>query len=277
MIPTTFANILTVNRSGRIVYPAANVAMADGSTYVIRHGLLADGDSNAKLAKSDKYSTDFLTFGLSLASASLSGYNVCQGASAGCIAGCLLYAGQGRFDNVKNARIAKTRLYFQDKVTFKAMLWADVYNARNAARKVGKLAAVRLNVLSDLPWERMFPELFADFTDVQFYDYTKVADRDQKVAEWPGNYYLTFSRSECNESTALRMLSNGVNVAVVFESKDLPSTWNGYKVINGDQTDLRFTDERGTVVGLYAKGKGKSDRSGFVVRQLISVDSLRSR
>lgn len=274
-LPAEFANLLQVNRSGRIVYGPVDVAMADGSTYTIRHGLLADGDSNAKLAKSDKFSTEYLTFGMSLASASLSGFNVCKGASAGCIKGCLLYAGQGRFDNVKNARIAKTRLFFQHRDVFKAMLWADIANARNTARKAGKLAAIRLNVLSDLPWERIFPDLFETFSDVQFYDYTKVAGR--KV---PANYHLTFSRSESNEAVALQQFDNGYNVAVVFATKDLPATWNGRPVINGDITDLRFTDTPNSIVGLYAKGKGKTDSTGFVVRDytanVVSIASLRA-
>ncbi len=34
----------------------------------------------------------------------------------------------------------------------------------------------------------------------------------------------------------------------------------------GDKTDLRFTDPKGVIVGLYAKGKAKQDASGFVVR-----------
>jgi hypothetical protein len=35
--------------------------------------------------------------------------------------------------------------------------------------------------------------------------------------------------------------------------------------INGDENDLRFLDPKGVVVGLTAKGKAKSDTSGFVV------------
>ena len=54
-----------------------------------------------------------------------------------------------------------------------------------------------------------------------------------------------------------------MNVAVVFNK--LPETYLGRKVINGDDTDLRFLDERGVVVGLKAKGKAKKDNTGFVV------------
>ena len=39
----------------------------------------------------------------------------------------------------------------------------------------------------------------------------------------------------------------------------------GYHVIDGDKTDLRFLDDKGVVVGLYAKAKGLNDSSGFVV------------
>jgi hypothetical protein len=56
----------------------------------------------------------------------------------------------------------------------------------------------------------------------------------------------------------------GGNVAVVFD--ELPKTYLGYEVINGDDTDLRFLDKKGVVVGLKAKGKGKYDKTGFVVR-----------
>jgi hypothetical protein len=81
----------------------------------------------------------------------------------------------------------------------------------------------------------------------------------------PSNYSLTFSRSETNESQCLDVLARGGNVAVVFRSKTLPTHWNGFPVINGDENDLRFLDPKGVVVGLTAKGKAKSDTSGFVV------------
>jgi hypothetical protein len=81
----------------------------------------------------------------------------------------------------------------------------------------------------------------------------------------PSNYSLTFSRSETNETQCLEVLKRGGNVAVVFRSKVLPTHWNGFPVINGDENDLRFLDPKGVVVGLTAKGKAKSDTSGFVV------------
>jgi hypothetical protein len=35
-------------------------------------------------------------------------------------------------------------------------------------------------------------------------------------------------------------------------------------VFNGDDSDLRFLDPKNVIVGLYAKGKAKSDTTGFV-------------
>ena len=55
----------------------------------------------------------------------------------------------------------------------------------------------------------------------------------------------------------------GGNVAVVFRNQ-LPDTWNGVEVVNGDENDLRFLDKSGVVVGLIEKGRAKKDKTGFV-------------
>jgi len=44
----------------------------------------------------------------------------------------------------------------------------------------------------------------------------------------------------------------------------MPETYNGITVFNGDDSDLRFLDPKGVIVGLYAKGRAKKDTSGFV-------------
>ena len=240
---------------------AVSVSMADGSAYVIAHGLLSS--KNAKIEKTNELDEYYVT-GLSLAPAHTSGFEVCKGASDGCRKACLFTAGQGRFENVQTARIAKTRLFFQDRATFKRMLFDDIRKAQRTARKRGLPLAIRLNVLSDLPWERIFPDLFDAFPDVQFYDYTKVAGR-----QTPSNYHLTFSRSESNQAQAERELAAGRNVTVVFRSKVLPLKWLGAPVVSGDSSDLRFKDPSGHVIGLYAKGRALTDASGFVVDTAI--------
>jgi hypothetical protein len=54
------------------------------------------------------------------------------------------------------------------------------------------------------------------------------------------------------------------NVAIVFD--ELPKTYRGIDVINGDENDLRFLDPADKIVGLTAKGKAKKDNSNFTVR-----------
>ena len=81
----------------------------------------------------------------------------------------------------------------------------------------------------------------------------------------PSNYHLTYSRSEETPDTLVKSLcASGGNVAVVFRKK-LPSEWLGIEVIDGDDSDLRFEDGIGKIVGLVEKGKAKDDETGFVV------------
>jgi hypothetical protein len=72
---------------------------------------------------------------------------------------------------------------------------------------------------------------------------------------------------------AVKQLRNGVNVAVVFDTKrgqPLPAfyTLGGqrFEVINGDKHDVRYTDIKGVIVGLTAKGKARvvGTDTGFV-------------
>ena len=86
----------------------------------------------------------------------------------------------------------------------------------------------------------------------------------------PPNYHLTFSRSETTkDDTVKSILQNGGNVAVVYG--DALPVWDfGAEVINGDETDLRFLDPRGKVVGLlYKRTVVKKDETGFVLTNRI--------
>jgi hypothetical protein len=224
--------------------------------------LISVGD-DAKTVKGEKFG--YLTGIMYLAPANEAGFgNLCPNASAGCLASCLYTAGRGAMSNVKAARVRKTRLFFSDKVKFMETLFQDIASLVKVGVKEGKKICVRLNGTSDIPWERL--GIFDKFPDVQFYDYTKSPSRalDFAKQKLPKNYHLTFSRSEDNETSALNVLASGGNVAAVFSGK-LPETWKGYKVIDGDESDLRFNDGMNVVVGLKAKGKGRKDSSGFVI------------
>jgi hypothetical protein len=255
---------------------AVSVRMQDGTTALVTK-LLTPPRANIKLAKSNKKSDEFVTVGLTLAPANMSGYEVCASRSAGCTKACLVESGKAFFfKNVNRARIAKTRLLYQDREMFVAKLVRDLSRWRKKAAAHGKRLAVRLNVLSDLQWEKMLPELFTTFSDVQFYDYTKHYKRMLAycAGQLPANYHLTFSRSESNHLETVAVLKRGGSVAVVFESKAMRDKmigerWNGATVIDGDETDMRFLDGHNVVCGLYAKGvNGKKDDSGFVVRRV---------
>jgi hypothetical protein len=201
--------------------------------------------------------------------------NVCSNASEGCIKACLFTAGRAAFSPaIRAARKAKTVFMAQNWVPFLLSVAFDIDTMRRQAIARGLKPVVRINGTSDLPKvARFFAQLFPD---VQFYDYTKVPQPWKRTLP---NYHLTFSHSETNLSHCLDALKHGINVAVVFgikKGQPLPETWNGYKVISGDNHDLRFLDESGVVVGLYAKGQAKRDCSGFVVRpELIQIGSVK--
>ena len=201
----------------------------------------------------------YQTYIMHLAPSTLSGYQTCPMASEGCASACLNTAGRGRFTAIQEARIRKTRWFFEDRESFMAQLVKDIHAAIRKAGREGFVPVFRLNGTSDIRWETVVVNGFANimvmFPQVQFYDYTKLPNRRNV----PSNYHLTFSRSESNE----HLIPQGMNVAVVFDS--LPDVWMGRKVIDGTETDLRFLDEQNVVVGLLAKGKAKKDTSGFTI------------
>lgn len=222
---------------------------------------------NSKTRKGEKFG--YKTFGIHLAPANLSGFNVCKDASSGCAAACLNTAGRGAMSSVQVARVNKTLRFFKDKQGFMADLFKEVRAAIRKAEKANQIPVFRLNLTSDIPWEKVKfnnQTVFEAFPSVQWYDYTKSVQRMEKflAGEFPANYHLTFSRSESNNHLVQSVMKSGGNVAVVFR-KNLPATWHGVKVVNGDDTDLRFLDGAGVIVGLVAKGKAKGENSGFVV------------
>lgn len=228
--------------------------------------LLTLGHTNAKTIKSDNAGLGYLTAIQYLAPYTVSGFNVCKHASEGCAKGCLNTAGRGKTNVVQQARIKRTRFFFENKPGYKYTLFEELEKFVKRCDKLEQKPAVRLNGTSDLPWEDIFPDMFIKFNMVQFYDYTKYVNRMLNFinGKLPPNYHLTFSRSEINDSECLEVLRKGGNVAVVFMSKQLPQKWNRFKINNADSHDLRFLDPFG-VQGLYAKGRAKKDTSGFVV------------
>lgn len=224
-------------------------------------------NADAKTIKSNESGSEYLTAILYLSPAdSVLGINTCPMAElAGCKAGCLYGAGRAAiFPAIHLARRAKTELFRDDRTAFMLQLKKEIQAFQKKAFKLGKIAAIRLNGTSDIAWENIPTDtgssLMTDFPEIQWYDYTKLPGR-----RVPSNYHLTASYSQANPAYASKVSKTAHNIAVVFRTKELPETFLGRKVISGDKTDLRFLDQSGVVVGLYAKGPAKKDQSGFVV------------
>ena len=218
--------------------------------------------NNTKIKKGEKLG--WKTLGLSLAPASLSGKQFCPHRSKGCELVCLNTAGMGAFSNVQAARIKKSKFLIEQRDTFLSQLKKELANIQKKAEKQVAKIAVRLNVLSDLPWHNLID--MAEFPNVSFYDYTPNPKRMIQFlrGELPENYHLTFSRKENNQAIVEMIANMGGNIAVVFNH--LPETYLGKRVVDGDETDLRFLDPKNVIIGLKAKGKAKKDSSGFVVQ-----------
>ena len=223
--------------------------------------LLSTG--NPKLLKGEK--KGFMSFILHLSPANVSGYETCPKRTAGCTAACLNTAGRGGMfrkgestNVIQEARKRKTRMFFEQREQFFADLEADIKLGIKQAEKKGLIPCFRLNGTSDIAWEKY--GIIEKFPQVQFYDYTKM--RNRKVSHL-SNYHLTFSAADGNDMDVRLAASSGMNVAAVFRT--VPETYVGRPVINGDETDLRFLDEKNVIVGLKAKGKAKKDTTGFVV------------
>ena len=219
-------------------------------------------DNNAKTVKGQK--NGYKTAILYLAPSSQSGFNVCPMASQGCKKACLYTAGHGRFNNVQQGRINKTRWFIQERETFLMQLEKEITNHIKNSERKGFIPCVRLNGTSDIAWENF--GIIQKFSMVHFYDYTKVYKRAIKFVkgELPGNYNITYSLNEDNRAHAFEILKMGGNISAVFR-KDLPKKYNGFRVIDADETDLRFTDPRNVICGLKAKGEARTDYSGFVL------------
>jgi hypothetical protein len=235
--------------------------------------------SDAKTVKGETYG--FLTGILYLAPHTSTKWNTCSMAGiAQCGNGCLFTAGRGAMNSVAQARVNKTVWFFTERNTFMQQLVADICKLVKKARKQSLTPLIRLNGTSDIRWETVgftdadgveYVNIFAAFPEVQFYDYTK--DVNRKVI--PSNYDLTFSDSGVQgfQPFVEKAVALGMRIATVFRDvAAIPDNHRGMPVIGGDNSDIRHLEDKGVVVALYAKGKAKSDYSGFVFdRKIIPI------
>lgn len=272
-----------------------------------RPRILQSGSGNAKIRHGMQ---DYKVLTLSLAASDTAGINLCplafpisrvdsmraagihdlqivdavkgSGLSACSVGCCVNRSGRGVMENVRDARV-RLSLWFRDNR--QEFLAALVEELRGHVRRAGDaVVAVRPNTNSDVPWERLCPEMFS--LPLRAYDYTKVSKR---LGRPPANYHLVYSVNDATTAEDWeRVHATGSSVAVVFDVDwqpsgraehrrfgVLPQTWTDptghrWRVIDGAQTDLRFTDPQRVCVGLRLKGttagREFSRCSGFAVR-----------
>ncbi len=247
-------------------------------------------NADAKTTKSRK--RGYLTGICYFAPYNLSGYQVCPKASKGCSEACLgAHAGRVKFlPTIMDSRIAKTRLYMEDREEFMLRMVKDLVALERKALREGFEPLHRPNGSSDIPYERVAigskaaqwindnniyakfsvnakMNIFEAFPHIRSYDYTKRPNRK----DLPSNYSLTFSLAEDNVQDAVVAFCNGMNIAAVWRD-ELPEYLvlegaNGpvhIEVVNGDDHDARVDDPKGVCIGLIAKGDAKHDTTGFV-------------
>jgi hypothetical protein len=215
-------------------------------------------------------------------------HNLCPSASAGCRSTCLVTSGQLKNPTPKQSQLDKTNFWLSDPNGFLSQAHKEIESlVRTHSKKGANNFTIRLNGTSDIPFEKKsytykgirYNSIMEAFPNVQFYDYTKIYDR---LGKTPANYHLTFSASETNTAQWNEALKRGFQVAMVFGSQPgkvskatgkyikkpdpLPKEYHGYKVVDGDDTDLTFLRENGVIIGLRMKGKAENDTTGFVKR-----------
>jgi len=186
----------------------------------------------------------------------------CAGASGGCRQGCLVGSGRNADPFAHTKKLALTDAFVREPHAFARILVERLRRWESSMKRRGAEPAVRLNVYSDIVWERLWPSLFEHFMPrgeerrLQFYDYTKVPGRGPRPLP---NYDLTFSLSEKNLDLSEQALRQGMRLAVVFIG-EVPEEgsrilWNGqdYPVVDGDKDDFRIIDPAPSIVALKYK------------------------
>jgi len=238
--------------------------------------------TSAKIMHSKEFSHQY-TYGLYLAPAKTSGYNTCTHSTPECRMGCLntsgraaieIFSGQNR---IQNARIKKTRLFYEHQDFFMQWLIVEIKSARAKAKRDHFFFSVRLNCTSDIDWANVMYQglnIFETFPEVSFYDYTKNAN---KFENKPENYHLTLSYTGRNWQQCEAVLAQGINVAMIFNVKhesDLPVIYKGYVVANGDLTDYRIDDAKGIIIGLKWKRIGNRVNEKKVLNSCFVVQPV---
>jgi len=227
-------------------------------TYNVNN-LLDRFGANTKLKKSSK--GIYNVAGLSL----MPSLKFCpMSKNAGCFELCLKSAGRGKFNNVVNARNNKSNFYNNDYDLFIELLIHELKLHVINCNKNKINPSARLNVLSDIPYEKT--NIFNIFEEIYFYDYTKRANR-LKACNNIKNYKLMFSYSGKQEyqKQVIEALYFSNPIAVVFKN-EFPKTFLNRPVFDGDLSDIDNSTKDNHIIALKAKGSlARNSFNNFVV------------
>jgi hypothetical protein len=245
--------------------------------------------ANSKLRKLPGRAGRYRAIGLAMAPANYSGGELCPWRTDGCTTACNgFWSGMNVTVSTRLALIGRALLFHHFRGLFLRKLRTELENFGKLCKRTGVIPAVRLNVSTDIVYERLFAWVFDDFPGIRFLDYTKALPRHR--SKLPANYSLCHS---FNEKTTVAdveaIVKAGRNVVIAFDSAYAPSRglWGALPksvrfrdsagrdfilpVVNGDRHDLRLPemDGRGVVVGLHGKSGRKrvdsSVESGFMI------------
>lgn len=184
-------------------------------------------------------------------------FNTCRFASPGCRAACLATSGQAGMEKrsggnrIYRARRAKLAFLMANPAAFLRILIHEI-DALKVSKweTAGFTVSLRLNVLSDIPWETVAPFLLARATDrgIRAYDYTAWpnAKRSRRTADAVG-LYLVDSVKETHSDAQIRAMARPVVVVNIPRGRALPETFRGRPAHDADVSDARFLDPAGSV------------------------------
>jgi hypothetical protein len=210
----------------------------------------------------------------------------CTMSSKFCRQTCLVTTGQHPSTiQAAHAKMKHTNALLSEPELFVALLVRQLKSfakAANKAGKDGKDAICRLNMLSDIPWYIVCPEIFEELEGkVYFYDYTKVPNWGVPEYERVRHLLdLTFSFSGSNEKLCKEALQANERIAVAFAPADPDraasvqsrTSWREIKasglvdasgntmlfdgpwpIVDGDESDYRVDDPQPCIVALNFK------------------------
>jgi len=228
-----------------------------------------------------------LTTGINLAphtTAGLDGVDVCPKSSSDCRANCLgtESGGNRRFPHSLASKMLRTHFLVHHPEEALRMIDDEVAGHARRAGRAGLTPGFRLNITSDISWEKAAPGLFTRHPDVQFYDYTKLANRVGHP-NLPANYHLTLSHTgtghdESNDREVTKALHGGQTVAMVFsKAGKTPThvedvkTGHRFPVVDGDKDDNTF--DRHTEAGLVQGTPGHGVVSALKLKGVTAASA----